>query len=308
MKIVIIGPGAMGLLFGAKLSTAANVLLIGKTPENIDAINEHGIIVKRNDEETVYPVRAGLGGADISDSNDAYADLIILFTKAYATEAALQQNKNLIGSNTYLLTLQNGAGHEDVLRKFADDNHILIGTTMQGSVRENAYTIVHTGLGDTTIGSVSGSFTVRECVSGIFEKAGIPLIISDNIRQAVWNKLVVNASSSVLSGVLNVPQGFIAENKYAWELCQQLVEEVCLAASADGCELDAKAQIQRVRNNLLQAPNGIPSITADLRSGRQTEVDTISGAVIRAAHKGGVKVPSHESIIRIVHALEAKIH
>ncbi|MBQ9643756.1 MAG: ketopantoate reductase family protein [Lachnospiraceae bacterium] len=294
-------PRCDGLLYGAKLSTAAEVVLVGRTAAQVDAINEHGVTVKRDGQEIVYPVPAILSGTAADP-----VDLVILFTKAYATEAALEQNRQLIGSRTMLLTLQNGAGHEEILRKFVDESRVLIGTTMQGSGRENSHAIVHSGLGDTNIGSFAESFDGQEQIKAVFEQAGFPLNISSNIRQVVWEKLVVNASSSVLSGVLNVPQGFLAESESAWELCQELVREVCRAAESEGCHLDPAFQIERVRNNLVHAPQGVPSITADLRNGRKTEVDFISGAVVRAAHKNKIEVPVQETMVRLVHAMEAR--
>ena len=80
MKVLVLGPGSMGLLYGAKLSKEADVCLIGRNEENIRAINECGVTVKRGGEETLYHPEAALGG-QVQEP----ADLIILFTKAYIT-------------------------------------------------------------------------------------------------------------------------------------------------------------------------------------------------------------------------------
>ena len=116
----------------------------------MDEMNEKGITLKRGDVQRVYKVRAVLPGEEKEAK-----DLIILFTKAYITGEALAANRDLIGKDTLILTLQNGAGHEDILREFTDDAHILIGTTTQGSCRENIHTIVNSGLGDTVIGRIT---------------------------------------------------------------------------------------------------------------------------------------------------------
>jgi ketopantoate reductase len=179
MRIAVIGPGSMGLLYGGKLSECADVTLIGNNEENIRLINENGVIIKRDDVSKHYTVKASKG-VDIKEP----FDLLIMFTKAYLTEAALEQNRELIEKNTYLLTLQNGAGHEAVLSKYVDE------------------------------------------------------------------------------------------------------------------------QIQRLENHLKNAPNGLTSIYSDLKNGRKTEVDYINGAVIRAAQKHKLAVPSHEMIVHLVHAME----
>ena len=299
MKIAVIGPGAMGLLYGAKLSALAEVVLVGNNAEHVKEINDNGITLKRDGNETVYHVPAVLSGQKTEP-----ADMIILFTKAYLTEAALEQNKVLIGPNTILLTLQNGAGHEEVLSKVTDKKNILIGTTAQGSYRENAHTIVNSGLGDTVVGAISDGFTGIEEVRDAFDQSGFPCKVSDNIGQAVWNKLMINASSSVLSGVLGVNQGYVAQNSHAWEICKDLIREICMTAAGEGYSFDGEEQIARIANHLKNAPGGYTSIYADLKNGRKTEVDYISGAVVRAAKRQGKTVPTQELMVHMVHAME----
>lgn len=299
MKIAVIGPGAMGLLYGARLSKCAEVVLVGNNEEHIKEINDNGITLKRDAKETVHHVPAVLSG-QIKEP----ADMVILFTKAYLTEEAIEQNRALIGPSTVLLTLQNGVGHEEVLSKFAEKKNILIGTTAQGSYRENAYTIVNSGLGDTAIGAISDEFTGIEEIREVFEESGFPCIISDNIRHTVWNKLMINASSSVLSGVLSVNQGYVVENNHAWEMCKDLIREICETATGEGSSFDVEEQTERIANHLKNAPGGYTSIYADLKNGRKTEVDYISGSVVKAAERQGKTVPTQALMVRMVHAME----
>ena len=301
MKIAVIGPGAMGLLYGAKLSQCAEVVLVGNNTEHIKEINDNGITLIRDAKEAVYHVPTVLSG-----QTDESADMVILFTKAYLIEAALEQNRALLGPHTVLLTLQNGAGHEEVLSKFADRKNILIGTTAQGSYRENAHTIVNSGLGDTAIGAISDEFTGVEEIREVFEKSGFPCNISDNIKQTVWNKLMINASSSVLSGVLGVNQGYVVENIHAWEMCKDLIREICEVATGEGCSFDVEEQTERIANHLKNASGGYTSIYADLQNGRKTEVDYISGAVVKAAEKQGKTVPTQALMVHMVHAMEGR--
>ncbi len=306
MKIAVIGPGSMGLLYGARLSGRAEVTLVGKRPEAIREIREHGVVIEREGHKEVFRVPAAVNGC-----LEGPQDLVILFTKAYQTREALEENRNGIGQDTLILTLQNGAGHEDVLREFADDSHVLIGTTTQGSSRLSSHEIVHSGLGDTVIGTLAPERTqemaerLRDIVS-VFEQSGFPCHVSDQIRYTVWHKLMINASSSVLSGILQVPQGYIVQNGSAWSLCQDLIREMCTVASGEGCCFDAQEQIVRIREHLKKAPGGYTSIYMDLKNGRKTEVDAISGAVVRAAEKQGVVAPAHLTMVRLVHAMESR--
>ena len=307
MKITVIGPGAMGLLFGGKLAACAEVTLVGNNPANLAQINENGVTIKRNGESVTRKIPACPGG-----SLQEPADVVMLFTKAYQIRDVLTANKALIGPDTMLLTLQNGAGHDRVMRAFADAAHVLIGTTKQGSSRESACVIIHSGLGETVFGGAAapgeqGPDPARmEELRQVFERAGFPCAVSDNIRFDVWNKLMINASASVLSGVLQVPQGYVAENQHAWSICRDLIREICMAAAGEGAVFDPEEQILRVRDHLRNAPGGFTSIYSDLKNGRKTEADFICGAVVRAAKDRGLSVPVQETILRLVHAMEER--
>ena len=307
MKITIIGPGAMGLLFGGKLAACADVTLIGNNPVNLGEINEKGVTIKRGDSSVTRMIPAYQSG-----SLKEPADVVMLFTKAYQIRDVLTKNQALIGPDTLLLTLQNGAGHDKVMREFADSAHVLIGTTKQGSSRESASVIINSGLGETVFGGVAAKGEKApdrarlEELCAVFESAGFPCSVSDNIRFEVWNKLMINASASVLSGVLQVPQGYVAEDENAWSICQDLIREICAAAAGEGAIFDPEEQIARVREHLRNAPGGFTSVYSDLKNGRKTEADFICGAVVRAAKEQGLRVPVQETILRLIHAMEAR--
>lgn len=302
MKIALIGPGAMGLLFGGYLSEHHDVTMVGSNPDNMAAIEAEGILIEETDGSSkVYHPHAT---ADASQMEPV--DLVLLFVKSSVSRSALEKNKNLIGPDTLLMTLQNGAGHEKLLSQFAKEENVIIGTTQQGSVRKTPRSIFHSGLGSTSIGAVTGSSSRFEEVAKGFAICNFPCEVSDQVRGMIWNKLMINASSSVLSGVLQVPQGYIASNPAAWEVAQNLIREICATATAEGYPFDAEEQIARIKKHLENAPDGLPSIYVDLKNGKVTEAPVINGAVVDAAHRLGVPVPTHETILALVHAMEGR--
>ena len=115
---------------------------------------------------------------------------------------------------------------------------------------------------------------------------------------------MINASSSVLSGVLGVRQGYVASDPPSWEICKDLIREICRTAALEECIFDEEEQIERIRKHLENAPDGYTSIYADLKNGRKTEVDFISGHIVRTAEKHGLSVPVQKCIVRMVHAIE----
>lgn len=302
MKIAVLGPGAMGMLFASQLSVKNEVILVGNNQKNLDAINRDGIAVTLDGETKVYPVKAYANG-----SVGHTVDLVIVLTKAYLTESVLKENLDLFSQETVLMTLQNGAGHEEVLTRFRDRKHVLIGSTQLGASRMDGRSIRrNSASGATSIGALEKDFVGLDRYLAVFAEAGLETIHSDDIRQTVWNKLMINASSSVLSGVLQMHQGYVIENASAWEECQCLIREICAVANASGLHFDEEEQIARLWKHLSGARSGLTSIYSDIKNGRKTEVDFINGTVSREGKKLGVETPHHDVLIHLVHAVEEK--
>ena len=129
MKIAVLGAGAMGMLIGGMLSTANEVTLVDIDSAVVEKILSQGVVIREKDGacHTVFPSAT----ADTTDY--APVELIIVFVKAMYSRGALEANKALIGPGTYLMTLQNGSGHEETLLEFADKEHVVIGTTQHNS-------------------------------------------------------------------------------------------------------------------------------------------------------------------------------
>ena len=122
-----------------------------------------------------------------------------------------------------------------------------------------------------------------------------------NVQKLIWQKMFTNVSASVLTGILQVPLGYIAQNANAWAVCETLIREAVAVAAGDGLDFDAEQKIAEVRAVCEKSPNGLTSIYADLRDGRRSEVDTISGSVVRASDRNGVPAPG-------THAADARRH
>lgn len=302
MRIAVIGAGAMGSIYGGHLSLHNDVYLIDTNQAIVDHINEHGLILQENGEDVVYHPTAVTSTEGLEPM-----DLVILFVKALFSKAALNGNKGIIGPNTYLMTLQNGSGHEDILGEFAPIHHIIIGTTNDNGAVLAPGHVRHGGEGETNIGMLTedtDGFLPK--LKDALDSCGFQGHIHANIQQLIWNKLFTNVSLSALTGVLQVPMGFIAADEYAWSITKKLIHEAVQVAHGLGLEADEAAITEKVKHTSEGSPEGITSICADLKNGRRTEVNTISGSVVRAAKKCGVPAPTHELIVELIHAMENK--
>ena len=234
-------------------------------------------------------------------------DLIILFVKALFSQAALNGNKSLIGPDTYLMTLQNGSGHEDILSEFVNEDHIIIGTTEDNGAVLEAGHVRRGGIGNTNIGMLTeDKNNFLPVLKKELDACGFHGFIHENIQQLIWNKLFTNVSLSAVTGVLQVPIGYIASNEYAWSITKKLIHEAVAVAHGLGLEANEEEITEKVRLTSVNSPEGITSICADIRAGRKTEVNTISGSVVRAAKKCKIPAPTHELIVEIIHALEER--
>ena len=300
MKIAVIGAGAMGSIYGGHLSLQNEVYLVDTNQEVVRNINEKGITLEENGIDNVYRPKAVTSTADLPEM-----DLVILFVKALFSRAALAGNRNLIGKDTYLMTLQNGSGHEDILGEFVPQDHIIIGTTEdQGTILGMGH-IRHGGTGGTNLGMLCPDAEgMLPRLKETLDACGFRAKIHENIQQLIWNKLFVNVALSAVTAVLNVKMGYIAEDPNAFALSKQLLHEAVTVAHAMGLEADEDHLLQEIKETSERVPEGITSICADLSNGRKTEVDTISGSVVRAAKKVGVPVPAHEFLVNMEHAME----
>ena len=118
--------------------------------------------------------------------------------------------------------------------------------------------------------------------------------------------MFTNVSASALTAALQVPLGFISGNAYAWALCQKLIREAVDVAAALGMHFDYDEKVAEVKAVCDNSPKGLTSIYSALRDGRRTEVDTISGSVVAAGREVGVPTPSHDFLVALIHAMEAR--
>lgn len=302
MRIAVLGAGAMGALFGGYLSRQNEVLLVDVNRSLVEKINRDGVRIEEPDG-TVQICRPK---ALADTAGQEPVDLMIVFVKAMYSRSALENNRGLIGPDTYLMTLQNGKGHEERLLEFADRAHVIIGTTQHNSAVGELGCIRHGGSGMTYIGCLEGDVKRLQPIADVFNVSGLNAACDENVQKLIWDKLFTNVSASVLTAVLQVPLGYIAENPDAWALCRQLIHEAVQVANQEGMNFDEEEKLREVRTVCENSPLGITSICADIRAGRHTEVDTISGSVVQASRNVNVPVPAHEVMVRLVHALEAR--
>lgn len=303
MKIAILGNGAMASLFGSYLSLKNEVVMVGRDKKKIEALNKSGIIVRELGEDMHFDrVKSAVYG-EYSEP----VDLIIIFVKGYATEESLEKNRSLIGKDTYVLSLQNGAGHRKQMEGFVDGEHLLIGTTVQGATLIGLGVVNHGNSGVTSFGRINGDTSGLDKIEQVFEEAGFPTIVSSDPKYTIWKKLLNNSSISTATAILQCPLEYLSANRWAWEIVEGLLKESIAVAEASGFYFDFISIRDELREVCDNSHNAYTSIYTDTKMGRKSEVDFISGFVASEGERLYVDVPMQKMAVKLIHALEEKV-
>ena len=292
----------MGSLFSGYLSRRNDVTVVDVSEAMVNAINSEGVRIREKDGS----ITEGNPVARLNSEGIGPQNLIIVFVKSMFTVAALEGNKGLIGPDTYIMTLQNGAGHESKLLKFADRKHVIIGSTQHNSSVIEPGFVNHGGSGVSSIGLLDGNSDQLQAIADTFTECGLECHTEENVQKQVWKKMFTNTAASSLTALFQVPLGFIHTDPNANWLMRQLCREAVEVANSLGLGFDLEEVTNDVDKVCINAPNGYTSIYADIRDGRRSEVDTISGSVVEAAHDQGIAVPYHKMVVKCIHALENK--
>ena len=301
MKIVIIGAGAMGCLYGAYLSRKHEVIMLDSFDRQVEAINQNGITVLEEDgtENKFTNVKACISG----EYKEA-ADLVVVFVKSTFTEDALRDNKKLFGDKTLVMTLQNGAGNDRKIAKYVNKKNIIIGTSKHNSVNLGGGKVRHSGSGETTIGSNLENNTNLDKIQEILEESGFKVEKTNDIQRVIWSKLFVNLSINTFTAITRAPIGSMIENKYAWDFAEKMICEAVDVAEADGTHFSYREVLNMVHHVCEDAGKGYSSMSQDVMNCRLTEIDAINGAIVEQAKLYNVKVHYNSLIVDLIHAIE----
>jgi 2-dehydropantoate 2-reductase len=299
MKIGIIGAGAMGSLYGAKLSTIEEneVILIDVSKEQIDAVNQNGLEMEEDGQTIQYSRLTG-----VTDAKDAgVCDLIIIFVKSTLTKIAVEGNRAAFGPYTTVVTLQNGLGNTEKIAEVLGGGNILAGTTAHGASQLAPGKIRHAGKGKTIIGELVKTDSEKpEQVRVLFEKAGLETELSENVEGLIWDKLLVNTGINALAGITGVCNGELLEHEELTAILEDAVREGECIAKAKGVSLNFSDAVAHTKEVCQATAANRCSMLQDLSNHRKTEIDTINGAIVREGARLGIAAPVNETLTRLV--------
>ena len=291
MKIIILGAGAIGSLYGAKLSKFNEVTLVARQ-KHVDKINKDGLKIT-GEENNTYKLKAVPSINAIDDST-----LIILTTKVHDSKNAIEPIKDLVKKDTIILCLQNGLNSEDIVKEIVGDKCLVIrGITAVGATFLEPGIVQFNNLSYTKI----EKSPISKDLADNFNKCGLKANVSENIKEDIWKKLIVNCVLNPVSAILRIDNGATADEKL--NPLKTLIFDECLkVASKEGIDVDIDS-IETI-NKAIKGSRNLSSMHQDIIKGKKTEIDYLNGAVVDLGKKYGIKCPVNDALIMIIKEME----
>lgn len=306
MKIIIVGGGAIGRLFGSFLIRGGNeITLIDIDQNTLGALQQKGIgLIEDNeenpDEATSFPVHALSSGDSLTE-----ADLVLLLVKSQATLAAVKDIAHLITESCPLLCMQTGLGNLEVAREIVAEENILLGITFMSATALSGARVRTGGLAKTYIGELDGTFSLRlENICNTFSRCGIETQMVKRIVGRLWCKVITYAAINPVSAILQVPNGSLTSKMESITLMKRLLDEG--RAVADRClvELVYPDLYELLFDACEKSSNNLSSMLQDILNEVPTEIDAQNGAICKYAADKGVPVPTHHTMVQLIKLLE----
>ena len=303
MRICFLGAGSLGSTIGGTLSAGGtDVYLVDRWREHVDAIGRDGlVIVEAGTEKTVR------ANAQTDTSNLDIMDLVIVLVKSFHTEEALRAAENIIGPETLVMSLQNGLGNEETIAGIVGRGRVIGGKTyVGGGILGPGRVSAGVKGKKTVIGELDGGLTDRiEKIADEFNRAGLETEVSRNIVGTIWDKLLVNVATGAVTAITGLAYDELYQMQELADVAQAAVSEAIAVADASGVALDTRDPAEVWR----RASAGLPadfktSMLLGLERGLRSEIDYISGAVVRYGARANVPTPVNRTLAACVKGIE----
>jgi 2-dehydropantoate 2-reductase len=297
-RVAVVGAGAVGGYFGGMLARAgAPVVMIGRTAF-VEAAKKNGLFLDTLQFKEAIRVEASTELAAVRG-----AGVILFCVKTTDTESTARALVPLLSSSATLVSLQNGVDNAEKIRAAGIDALSAV-VYVAASVPEPAR-VKHVGRGDLVVGPPNAR---TESFAALFERAGVPCRISDNIDGELWTKLIWNCALNAISALGRAKYGQIAASEDARKVVEDAVNEVLAVAAAARIQLpgvaDIKAGLAGALKIATQMAGAISSTGQDLMRGKRTEIDSLNGYIARRGVELGVPTPVNHALYALVKLAE----
>jgi len=290
MNIVVVGPGAIGSLWAYSLAQAGHNVSLWGTQQD----NQWSVAL---DEKPAlhFPYNQKSPLID--------ADLILVTVKAWQVKTAISPLLSHVHSDAIFLFMHNGMGAIEEVADSIKQHPILIATTTHGALKDSPNHVKHTGLGQTQIGAFNTLGEQCSFVVEVFHHALPAVEWNSNIHNALWNKLAINCAINPLTALNQCLNGELAQEKYRSTI-DAVINELLVVMQAEKIPVEKEPLTQTINGVIAATAKNKSSMYQDIFYQRQTEIDFITGYVVRTAQKHGIKVPANLNLYERIKKLE----
>lgn len=302
MRIAVMGSGAVGGYFGAKLAVAGHKLAFIARGKHLDAMRRAGLRVASPNGN--LHITDAVFSASPADAG--VVDLVLFCVKSYDTEAAVKSLAPLLGEKTRILSLQNGIDNAEKIARTWDARRTLAGVVYIGAQIAAPGAIVHSAGGKIIFGQPEGKNddSARE-TERVLTEAGISCELTGNIQKVQWSKLLWNAPFCAISCLARADVKQILESAELTQLAVDCMAEVQAAALARGIELPSA-----LFDETLAFSKGLgafkPSMLQDLEARKPLECDAFNGSVVKTLRLAGRSAPINQTFHALLQQLDSK--
>jgi 2-dehydropantoate 2-reductase len=296
MKVCILGIGAMGCLFAARLTDLTEVMLVGHWKEQLSALTNQGLLMIQQDGSQSR--HAVIASEHVTEHNTY--DIVLVLVKGWQSQRAAEISEKLIRENGLVLSLQNGLGNLEILAKSVGRERVVQGVTSEGATLIKPGVVRHAGSGITYLAKTKETERRLTAFTDLLRLAQFDTHLIDNPESLIWGKLAVNAGINPLTGLLQVPNGYLATHSVARSLMSKAAKETEAVALAQNITLPyADAAEQALQVAQATATNR-SSMAQDVARGAPTEIDSICGAIVHFGQELTIPTPINLALLVLV--------
>jgi len=311
MRVLVYGVGALGSVYACLLKQAGHEVFGLDREAVAGEIREKGVSVTGIWGER-HSFLDGIA-SDYGAVKGIEFDLIIVTVKAYDTEHAARQVREIASPHTFVMLAQNGYGNYEAALDFVPRERLILARVIFGAETEGAgISRVTVIADDVVIGSPDAAIEEARLVdfAEMFQRAGIPTRASNEIMKYVWAKIIYNSALNPLGAILEVNYGKLAEVEYSRTIMDGIMDEIFAVLKASGQETlwpDAESYRKAFYEQMIPTTAlHHASMLQDIRLGRKTEIDALNGAVVKLGLLHGVPTPVNRVVVLLLKSKEHK--
>ena len=297
-KIVIVGLGGVGGYFGGLLAKYysknpdVEIYFVARG-EHLRKVQANGLqLITENETFQIFPTLATDNIAEIG-----IADYIIMTPKSYDLESTAEQIKPIIAANTVIIPLLNGIDNSERIRNLLPETEVwdgccyIVAKIKEPGVVENAGNIHRM-----VFGYQNQTNERLLAFEKLLTDAGIEARFYEDILTEIWKKFFFISTSASLTSYFNVSYGEILTDMVQRQTLVDISTELIKVANAEGIAID-NSEIDKLIHQFEKLPLGTTtSMHRDFLAGKNTEVDTLTGIVIKLGIKHGISTPTYEKV------------